>query len=58
MAQNEAALAIVLGHEITHAVAGHGNERMSQGMLAQGLGAVGDVLTSGNAKVNNLFNNI
>lgn len=56
--QNEAALAIVLGHEITHAVAGHGNERMSQGMLAQGIGAVGDVLTSKNPKVNSLFNSV
>ena len=55
--QNEAALAVVLGHEITHAIAGHGNERMSQGMLAQGLGAVGNILTSGNPKVNNIFNN-
>lgn len=55
--QNEAALAIVLGHEITHAVAAHGNERMSQGMLAQGLGAVGDILTSNNPRVNNIFNN-
>ena len=35
--QNEAALAVVLVHEITHAVAQHGNERMSQEMLAQGL---------------------
>lgn len=55
--QNEAALAIVLGHEITHAVAGHGNERMSQGMVAQGLGAVGNILTSNNPKVNSIFNN-
>jgi len=37
--QNEAALANVLGHEISHAVFQHGNERMSQGMAAQGLGA-------------------
>ena len=36
--RNEAALAIVLGHEITHAVFQHGNSRMSQQMLAQGLG--------------------
>jgi len=54
--QNEAALAIVLGHEITHAVANHGNERMSQEMVTQGIGVVGDVLTSGNAKVNSIFN--
>jgi len=37
--QNEAALAVVVGHEVTHAVAKHGNERMSQGMLQQ-LGGV------------------
>lgn len=54
--QNEAALAIVLGHEITHAIAHHGNERMSQGAIAQGLAVTGDVLTSGNAKYNSLFN--
>ena len=57
VAQNEAALAIVLGHEITHAVAKHGNERMSQTMLAQGLGVAGDVLTSRNSQVNGIFNN-
>lgn len=56
--QNEAALAVVLGHEITHAVAGHGNERMSQGMLAQGVGVAGAILTSGNAQVSNIFNNV
>jgi predicted Zn-dependent protease len=33
--QNEAALAVVLGHEVTHAVFGHGNERMTQGLLQQ-----------------------
>jgi len=56
--QNEAALAIVLGHEITHAVASHGNERMSQEMVTQGLGEVGNILTSGNSKVNSIFNGI
>lgn len=42
--QNEAALAVVLGHEITHAVARHGNERISQVMVAQGINIAGDIL--------------
>jgi predicted Zn-dependent protease len=37
--QQEAALAVVMGHEIAHAIARHGNERMSQGLLI-GLGGV------------------
>ncbi len=56
--QNEAALAVVLGHEITHAVAHHGNERMSQGALAQGLEIVGNIATANNPKYNSLFNSV
>jgi len=33
--QDETGLAVVLGHEISHAIADHGNERMSQGLLQQ-----------------------
>jgi len=33
--QNETGLAVVMGHEIGHAVAEHGNERMSQALIAQ-----------------------
>src|SRR5713226_1190657 len=35
VAKNECALSAILGHEVTHALARHGAEGMSQGMLAQ-----------------------
>ncbi len=39
LTQTEAGLAVVMGHEIAHAIAKHGNERMSQGLVQQ-LGGV------------------
>lgn len=33
-------MAVVLGHEISHALAGHGNERISQAVIAQYGGAI------------------
>lgn len=39
--QTEAGLAVVMGHEVAHALARHGGERVSQSMIAQlGLAAV------------------
>jgi len=35
IAKNEDGLAVVMGHEIAHAIAKHSNERLSQQMLAQ-----------------------
>ena len=33
--EDEAGVAVVMGHEVAHAVAGHGGERMSQGLVTQ-----------------------
>jgi predicted Zn-dependent protease len=35
IAKNETGIAVVMGHEISHAVAKHGDERMSQGLITQ-----------------------
>ncbi len=54
--QTDAGLAVVMGHEIAHAVARHGNERMSQQMLVQMGGIALDVATANKpAETRNLF---
>ena len=54
--QNEAALAAVMGHEVSHAVLYHGNERMSQGLLAElGGVALSVALSDKPAATQNLF---
>lgn len=54
--QNEAALAAVMGHEVSHAIFNHGNERMSQGLIQQ-LGGVALAVAVANkpAETQNLF---
>jgi predicted Zn-dependent protease len=44
---DEAGLATVMGHEVSHALANHGAQRMSAAQLQQ-LGAVGVALATGN----------
>ncbi len=43
VAQNDAGLAVVMGHEIAHAIAKHGSERMSQGLIVEMGGVALDV---------------
>ena len=50
-------LAVVMGHEISHALAGHGNERISQATLAQyGGQLVGASLSNG--QMASIFNQL
>ena len=56
VSQNEAALAVVMGHEVSHALLQHGNQRMSQGLLAQaGEVALSVALANKPAETQNLF---
>jgi predicted Zn-dependent protease len=54
--QNEAALAVVMGHEVAHALLQHGNQRMSQQMGAQAVQAGLQVaLANKSQETQNLF---
>jgi len=56
VAQNEAGLAVVMGHEIAHTIARHGSERMSQGLLVEMGGmALSEALANKPEQTKNLF---
>lgn len=59
LTQNEAGLAVVMGHEIAHAISRHGNERMSQELAVQlGGTALSTALATKPAQTANLFNTV
>lgn len=43
--QDEAGMAVVMGHEVAHAIAGHGAERVSHQMIQQGGGYLASMLS-------------
>ncbi|MDO9153082.1 MAG: M48 family metallopeptidase [Paludibacter sp.] len=54
LTQTEAGMAVVMGHEIAHAVAKHSNERLSQQLLLQYGAAITDVLLSNKSEITRL----
>lgn len=56
-AKNDDQLATVISHEIAHALARHGAERMSQNMVQQGVGMIGNIVVGATApQYQNAFN--
>ena len=55
IAQNETGIAAIMGHEVAHALANHGQQRMSAGMLQQ-LGAVAGNVAIQDEQTRNIFN--
>jgi predicted Zn-dependent protease len=53
--QNETGVAVVMGHEVAHALADHGAQRMSAGMLQQ-IGAVAGNIAIQDPEKRNMFN--
>lgn len=52
--ENEAGIAVVMGHEVSHAIARHGAERMSQDLILQyGIAGLTTALSSKNPDVSN-----
>lgn len=53
--QNETGVAVVMGHEVAHALADHGAQRMSAGMVQQ-IGAVAGNIAIQDPEKRNMFN--
>lgn len=55
IAENETAIAAIMGHEVAHALANHGQQRMSAAYVQQGIAVAGNVLIEDN-QTRDIFN--
>ncbi len=55
IAENETGVAAIMGHEVAHALANHGQQRMSAAYIQQGIAVAGNIAIQ-NEKDRNLFN--
>ena len=56
LADNDDQLAAVMGHEVAHAIAKHGNERMSQQLAIAGIHDLSGLNNESNEQTNSIFN--
>ncbi|WP_407556876.1 M48 family metallopeptidase [Winogradskyella sp. 4-2091] len=56
IAANETGVAAIMGHEVVHALANHGQQRMSAAYLQQGLAVAGNVALANDQQALGIFN--
>jgi len=56
VAQNETGVAIIMGHEVAHALANHGQQRMSAAYIQQGLAVAGNIALANDDQALSIFN--
>ena len=56
IALNETGIAAIMGHEVAHALANHGQQRMSAAYIQQGLAVAGNVTLSNDQQALGIFN--